>query len=93
MSLKEIDQDLSNLFADRLHKHVMDAIDLGDVADIPRENTIHMIMAYLMREVAAGAWSRNMKEEMFLKACQLAYRKTIKMLDAISKKQKAEQRH
>jgi hypothetical protein len=91
MSLISIHQDLSKLFEERLHKDVMEAISLGELAEIPQQDTINMIMAYLMREVAAGAWSCNMKEETFLKACQLAYHKTQKMLNAINKERKAAQ--
>jgi hypothetical protein len=91
MSQISIHRDLSKLFEERLHKDVMEAISLGELAEIPPQDTINMIMAYLMREVAAGAWSCNMKEETFLKACLLAYRKTNKMLNTINKELKAAQ--
>ncbi len=42
MSQKEIDQDLSMLFADRLHKQVMDAISLGSsgIPDFPGASAV-----------------------------------------------------
>ena len=88
MSQKDIDQDLSMLFADRLHKQVMDALSLGEVADIPPQDTVDMIMGFLLGELICGAWSCNISEERFLKVCQEAYRETHKTLDAMSKRKK-----
>ena len=88
MSQKEIDQDLSMLFADRLHKQVTDAITRGEIADIPQQDTVDMIMGFLLGELICGAWSCNISEEKFLKVCQEAYRETHKTLDAMSKRKK-----
>ena len=93
MSQISIHRDLSVLFGERLHKQIMEALSLGEVADIPPRDTLDMILAFLLAELTCGAWSYGMSEERFLSTCQMAYRKTKKALDAAAtKRKKAEQK-
>jgi hypothetical protein len=91
MSQKEIGQDLSMLFADRLHNQIMDAITRGEIAEVPQQDTIDMVMGFLLAELICGAWSCNIGEEKFLKVCQEAYRETHKTLEAVSKRKRQRQ--
>jgi hypothetical protein len=93
MSQASIHRDLANWFGERLHKHILDAFSLGEDADIPVRDTHDAIMAFLLAELACGAWACNMNEERFLKICLGSYRQTKKQFDALDKKRKAQRQH
>ena len=90
MSQISIHRDLSNLFGERLHKHIMEAISLGEVGNIDHRDTTDMIMAFLLAELTCGAFATGMNEERFMKLCLGSYRQTKKALEAIGKKRKAQ---
>ena len=90
MSQISIHRDLTKHFLERLHKHIMEAISLGEIAEIPPRDTIEMIMACMLAELTCAAWSFDVKEEAFLKICLNAHRKTKKAFDVVDKKRKAE---
>jgi hypothetical protein len=90
MSQISIHRDLTKHFLDRLHKHIVEGINLGEIAEIPPRDTVEMIMACLLAELTCGAWSFDVKEEEFMRICQGAYRKTKKTFDGFEKKRKSE---
>jgi len=91
MSQISIHRDLSKHFSERLHKHITEALSLGEIAEIPPQDTIEMIITFLLAELTCAAWSFDVSEAEFLRICQDAYRRTKKAFDVIDKKRKAKQ--
>jgi len=67
-------EDLSNHFNDRLRLLLQDTADTMRRADLDGNEAAAILLAGLLGEAVMGSRSLGADEELFLKACSIAYR-------------------